>query len=92
MKQLCNFNIQVLTGILESIAQNECNLKNIPNKNLKGVFDVIHRTLIYIDYKHIRNFDREETPKQSETTTNNINVDDSKSYILYSGYNEVQSE
>ena len=55
------------------------------------MFDVIHKTLIYIDFKHIRNFDRDDTPKESDTTQNNINIDDSKSYI-YSAYNEIQSE
>ena len=50
--------------MIDQIAQHENQLRNIPNRNLKGIFDLIHRTLAYLELKYNKNED--DTPKDEE--------------------------
>ena len=36
------------------LSENESVLKNITNKHLKTIFDLVNKTLIYINYKHFQ--------------------------------------
>ena len=38
---------------MQNLLENELALKNITNKNLKDIFDVVFKTLQYVEYKHL---------------------------------------
>lgn len=43
-----------MQSLLDMVNIEESNLKNIPNKNLRIIFEVVHKTLVYIYAKHIK--------------------------------------
>ena len=43
------------------VAENENYLKNIPNKNLKIIFDMIQRILMYVEYKQFKKSSRKNS-------------------------------
>jgi hypothetical protein len=48
------------------VAENESHLRNIPNKNLKMIFDVIQRVLIYVDYKQFKKNSRKNSGEDKQ--------------------------
>lgn len=40
--------------MIKAVSDNENVLKNITNKNLKSIFEVINKTLMYIETKHFK--------------------------------------
>jgi hypothetical protein len=46
------------------VAENENHLKNIPNRNLKLIFDMIQRILMYVEYKQFKKSSRKNSGNQ----------------------------
>eukprot|EP00347_Sterkiella_histriomuscorum_P018158 403346571 len=70
-----NINLNFAKSLIKMIAENESHLKNIPNQSLKQVFEMITRTLIYVEYKHIK----ARNSKKSSKDNSDLNMRDNLS-------------